>query len=1133
MKKFFICIGVLALFFSLFSTRIIGEGIKLILKLKYDCDLAYRSIEWEEGELVFSNLVIFDPAFHTHMEKARLSFDYSALPRKLKGHLTVEAPHLTLSKFRSFEKGRAGFFDFSLSVRNGVSDWGGPLHFSLDHTSSASQLTLEWKGASALITLQGERVDAVLHDLDLTLLKPWISFGEILDGNITGHIAMDLEKTPLSAHLEIAQGAFALPGGAVEDFSATLSYNQGVGGKWEAQGFGKAGGKQFPFTSTGRGFFRSEWLESEIRFDTSHCKVSKEGAWSLICEDISAHEATWLQAALGVVWPEIASYAIEEGIISGQAIMTELSWETELKAEDLKVKKGDYHFTCERAFANFSQDGGSFSIEDSEYSVRFAGLWEDWRGEARLGSIELDLKGGWDGEKSPIEIEVGKMGDLQFQGKGWIDPHLNGSFAIEGDWTFLKRKIPFYCPLIKRQNGIWAFDFRCSRKTWDLFRLTGTYDGKEMSYKPVSHFLGQPLAFHSGSLGEIDFSFNLPWKSALSAAPFLKEWGVDLHRIPPSENTEIRVQYQSGKVALMAQGINPPFTFKAQQKEDDWEIELSSDLNLSAHLKPDGSVKGEGKWKEAIQAEFEGKIDPSLSCKLSFANASLDLQTIPAFDLKGKAFGGGHFIYNERVEADFDFDIASFMVQSYKLENEGQIHLSYRSDDGVLIKGLHLHGPLDCVVDLLEYDIAEDHWIFHNGQIHFPPHFFSHPLLQKFDLGQDLNLTANFDFSTDFSLFACTVQELALPYKGAFHQINDLDLVWNNGKCKAALHYLNQPVKVYLQTGDKMGGRLIFGEEEIPLTLDWEYDEKVLVQSIEGTFHGLDASFHAESPNVLVGSARIDFKALSPLLPIDVARVFHELKMGQGYELKGRLKIEENLPYFQGILSGKAIELFGFQFRTLLAQAELSLQKVWIRDLKVSDSAGSLKVDEILIEDHSPWMIAIPHLTILEMRPSLLLRPGGKVGPIDPLVVRYLKMDDFKGELENGKTYTAKGDLHFINSYKREETVFDLPANVLGRIVGIDLELLIPVTGDLTFEIRDGYVHLLELQNAYSEGKRSQFFLEADSLPKMDLDGNLEILIKMKQFVLFKITESFLISVEGVLDDPKFHLRKRRFFGLM
>jgi hypothetical protein len=208
---------------------------------------------------------------------------------------------------------------------------------------------------------------------------------------------------------------------------------------------------------------------------------------------------------------------------------------------------------------------------------------------------------------------------------------------------------------------------------------------------------------------------------------------------------------------------------------------------------------------------------------------------------------------------------------------------------------------------------------------------------------------------------------------------------------------------------------------------------------------------------------------------------------------------------------------------------------VRIFDTKISDKAGMLKIDEIVMEsiDNSPWTIAAPTLLIQELRPSLLRRPNSPPGAISPLVVRELKLTDFRGLLDEAKTYTAEGQLHFINSYKREESVFDLPANVLSRIVGLDLELLVPVRGDVTFHLADGKFTLTELKNSYSEGNRSEFFLEMNPPPSMDLDWNLEIFIKMKQFVLLKFTESFLISIEGKLQDPKYHLQKRRFFGLL
>ena len=44
----------------------------------------------------------------------------------------------------------------------------------------------------------------------------------------------------------------------------------------------------------------------------------------------------------------------------------------------------------------------------------------------------------------------------------------------------------------------------------------------------------------------------------------------------------------------------------------------------------------------------------------------------------------------------------------------------------------------------------------------------------------------------------------------------------------------------------------------------------------------------------------------------------------------------------------------------------------------------------------------------------------------------------------------------------------------------------------------------------------------------MDFDGNLFVDIKMKQYVLFTFTENFIITIEGKLLDPSFHLKRKK-----
>jgi hypothetical protein len=1068
------------------------------------------------------------------MESVSIEFDWSSFPKKLKGHIDVDSPEIAIKKACSLQGIETGWFEFSLNVQKGKVDWGGSVFFSLKHTKDQSELNLEWKNASAHLYLQDQKVTADLSSFDLSLLSPWVPYADILEGIATGRLTSTLDMKPLSLHLKLENLGLEYCDGAMQKVCGTLSYNAGLGAKWDFQGLGKSHSELFPFFCQGKGFFKTDWLQSEIRFEESYCKISGDvNQIGLQCESICACEISWLQALIATVFPECKALNFEKGLVSGKGSYGSGTWNVDFEANGLQVKKGNQGFSCDKMVANLTQEGGSCIIEDETFAIKFAGMWEDWNAEAKIQGCEMNLHGSWDGEKIIAEIDKGAFKDLVFKGKGWINSQLEALFAIEGTWDCLQKKIPFYCPTLSFYEGTWDFDFRLKRKTWDFFRLAGSFDGSHLTFSHAN-LLGEPLLIAAHSPQELRASMELPWKAVLAGGPLLKEWGLDLKKVPLVKNTHIDFLYQKGQIDLTAQGDSVPFILNAHQKEDAWQIDLASDLKMTALFKNNGSLKGALKWKSDFETDFEGKLDPNLNCAFSLSNSMFNLKTIEELSMEGIARGSGHFTYNGEIEADFDFNLSSLVVESYSLENEGGIHFSYSSKQGALFQGIHLHGPFDCVIDLLEYDAKGSHWIFHNAQVHLPTNLLTHKFLQFIDKTRDLNLNADIDLASDFSSFSCTMREGSIPLNGADRHIENLKCFWQGDKCELSFHYLKELYRMHCQIDDKIEGRFLFGDEEMPLAIDWEYQDALLIQSIEGSFHGIEASFHAESPNVLVGSAHINFTALCPLLPLEVAEGFQEIKMGEGYELKGRLKLKKNLPYFQGILSGKAIELFGFQFRTLLAQVDLRPEKMRIYDLKISDSAGILKIDEILMEDHAPWTIAIPNLTIQELRPSLLMRPEDTApGPLTPLVVRKMHIEDFKGILHDGKTYTGNGDLHFINSYKREETVFDLPANVLSRIVGLDLDLLIPVTGDLTFDIKDGYFNLLELKNAYSEGKRSQFFLESTLLPRMDLDGNLQICIKMKQFVLFKITESLLISIDGVLDDPQFHLKRKRFFGLM
>ncbi len=829
---------------------------------------------------------------------------------------------------------------------------------------------------------------------------------------------------------------------------------------------------------------------------------------------------------------------------------------------------------------------GSFSgrVESIEKGLQIRG--DPNRCEWSL-QAKVEQAGVW---SKPLKIE---------NMKGEIDASSDeiSFLKMEGEWSHANGKLHFSCPQLIRKRGDWIFDLRFDsgpKETWDLSRLSGFSDGEKVVFdEKKSHFLGTPLHFKEccaseGKITEFGVEGCLPWNALLAAGPCLQKWGISSwSRFPAAGSADIRFHYsKDGGSELFVRGVDLRWKEKPisldvhalQQGEREWKIDrcLLADFTLSCLVREkEGSFrieKGNGSWKTGLKARFEGKITPDFHCDFFLSSVQVDLNElgslpyVPVQKLEGMLEGQGRFSYSGNFESDFDLSPSSLKAGPFILDNQGPVQLYFSSEKGVFVRGLdfRLTKPeesisCDCKIDLLQFDTARSHWILNHSQFRLPSQLLGE--LQKrpqpsffrwLDEKQDLYWIADLDCATDFSTFSCCMKEGLIPIGGVVREIKDLHLFWDEKRCSAEFqtfhkgHHLSIGLDVGLEP--KSSGFFTVREEgvpleedERPLKIEWDHSEKqgFSVQSIDGSFSGINASFHAEiNPdcNTLIGSARLDFQALSDFVPPKILELVQELKMGKGYELKGRLKFEEQKAFFNGILSGKQLDLFGYQFRTLLAQIDIKPDFVRIYDLKISDSAGIMKIEEIEIKEkpNSDWTLLIPQLTILELRPCLLQKPGKEPGPLSPLVVRELKITDFQGILDDSKTYTAKGNLNFINSYKRDYSVFDLPADVLSRIVGLDLELLIPVMGKLDFELKDRKFRLMELKDAYSESRRSEFFLEKEEgEPFMDLDGQLKILVRMKQFVLFKFTEAFLISIDGTLSDPQYRLqKKRRFFGM-
>lgn len=326
-----------------------------------------------------------------------------------------------------------------------------------------------------------------------------------------------------------------------------------------------------------------------------------------------------------------------------------------------------------------------------------------------------------------------------------------------------------------------------------------------------------------------------------------------------------------------------------------------------------------------------------------------------------------------------------------------------------------------------------------------------------------------------------------------------------------------------------------------PLSVKWIVNEnkKIQVKEIVGSFCGVNFLMQEDldriNSNKLFGSIKVDVSKLKKILPKSIEDNLNHYFVGKGYEFSGRLDLDfskNDNAIFEGLFSGKDFELIGYQFKTMFSKINISKEKIQFNDIKISDQSGILTVNELLLKkNENNWNLSIPVLKIKDLRPSLLQKINEPLEEITPFLVRELYLYDFNGDLSSKESFTGNGYFYFINSFKRGHSVFDFPSDVLSRIVGIDQALLTPVKGKVNLEVKDAKFYLTTLQDSFSEAERSKFFLlDKGKRHYIDFDGNIYVNIAMKQYVLFKFTESFVISIRGDLENPDFNLKKKRGF---
>lgn len=292
--------------------------------------------------------------------------------------------------------------------------------------------------------------------------------------------------------------------------------------------------------------------------------------------------------------------------------------------------------------------------------------------------------------------------------------------------------------------------------------------------------------------------------------------------------------------------------------------------------------------------------------------------------------------------------------------------------------------------------------------------------------------------------------------------------------------------------------------------------------SLNGIFKGIRINAGLDSfseENIVRCHFKGDFARLHRLLPEKMREKVGKLHLGGGLELSGKLVFEEKTPAsFTGKLQGMDFDLYERKWSYLQTDIAWSPSSICLDNVTIDDPAASLKVKKISLEKNAQeqWLCHVPLIAISNFRPGILKKNQ------EVFNLRRLTLSDLSGKLGDINSFRGKGFLSFTNA--REKTIWDIPRE-LTKSLGLDPSLLTPIVGDADLELENGKFYLFNLTNSYSEGKRSRFFLAKGAPSYFDLEGNLSIDLKMKQNVLLKVTEPFVLAVRGKMNKPEFSLK--------
>ncbi len=335
-----------------------------------------------------------------------------------------------------------------------------------------------------------------------------------------------------------------------------------------------------------------------------------------------------------------------------------------------------------------------------------------------------------------------------------------------------------------------------------------------------------------------------------------------------------------------------------------------------------------------------------------------------------------------------------------------------------------------------------------------------------------------------------------------------------NLKCTAALG--DEPLQCVakLSKDQQFGGGLNIqkGTEVLKLALL----DPTTCQRAEGELFGLNINLQRE-PQGYKGT--VIFKDTAKLAELVDSESLKDLT---GLQLTGLFTKET----FKGELEGHEARLKDYLVQELHATVDYTPTRFKLKNLTLQDPAGSLAIKEcsgFRSATLDKWNVTIPLIKGQEIKPSAIRKLGAPQKEIKPLQIRYFVMTDVLGQLGDLNSFRGLGKFNFTQRVKKEPSLFDIPLALL-KDFGLDLDMFSPVMGEVQLQLKDGKLYLTDLQNAFSEGNRSEFYLAAEP-SYIDLNGGMFLNLRMQQNVVLKLIEPFMIAVRGTWEKPKYSLQ--------